>query len=51
VFAGNEEGKRTMTKAEPETFIDHRCQSRCERLEREVESLKRQVNELENKGT
>lgn len=49
VFAGNEEGKRAMTKAELEAFIDHRWQSRCERLEREVESLKRRVNELESR--
>jgi hypothetical protein len=50
VFAGNEEGKRTMTKAELETFIDHRWRSRCESFEKEVETLKRRVNELENKG-
>jgi vacuolar-type H+-ATPase subunit D/Vma8 len=50
VFAGNEEGKRAMTKAELETFIDHRWRSRCERLEQEVETLKRRVNELESRG-
>jgi ubiquinone biosynthesis protein UbiJ len=50
VFAGNEEGKRAMTKAELETFIDHRWRSRCEHLEQEVETLKRRVNELESKG-
>ena len=51
IFAGNEDGgKRPMTKAELETFIDHRWRSRCERLEKEVEILKRRVNELESKG-
>jgi hypothetical protein len=47
VFAGNEEGRRSMTKAELEMFIDYRGLSRCDYLEQQVETLKRWVSELE----
>jgi hypothetical protein len=50
VLGSNQEGKRPMTKAELETLIDHRWQAKFERLEREMEFLKRRVGQLENKG-
>lgn len=50
-FAGNKDGgKRPMTKTELEALIDHRWQAKFERLEREMQSLKRRVDQLENKG-
>lgn len=47
---GSDQEKRSMTKAELETLIDHRWQAKFERLEREIESLKRRVGQLESKG-
>lgn len=51
IFAGNEEGTyRPMTKAELETFIDHRWRAHFERLEKEVQQLKTRLNSVEAEG-
>ncbi len=50
VLGTNAEGKRPMTKAELEDFIDRRWRSHFERLEKEVERLKTRLNSLESKG-